>query len=141
MRTVLVITGLALLASACSDPEPGTPEQAPTAGMAEEPAPTPPARPEKPAVMLHEYSCADGLIFDVVFEDQEATLHVSEQRFDLHRQPSASGALYSDEHWSLFTKGERAMLSADDLTHECSVRASRALASPDQLPDMPGGEG
>lgn len=141
MRTVLALTALAVLSTACSDPEPAAPPAPAPASPAEQPAPAPPADPPAPPVTLHEYSCADGLLFDVVFDDQEATLHVREQRFDLHRQPSDSGALYTDEHWSLFTKGERALLSADDLSHECTERASRTLPGAGLVPDLAGGDG
>lgn len=142
MRTVLPLAALILLVSACSDPEPAPPPppSSDPAATAQQPSPAP-APAEPPAPLLHEYSCADGLMFDVVFHDQQATLHISEQRFDLHQQPSASGALYSDERWSLFTKGERAMLSADDLSHECAVRTAKTLTQPDQLPALPGGAG
>ncbi|MGB1221717.1 MAG: MliC family protein [Alcanivoracaceae bacterium] len=136
MRTALALTGLLFLVSACSDPEPAEPTPSASPSPQTEVPAEPPAETPRPVATLHEYSCADGLMFEVVIDDQEATLQVRDQRFDLHRQPSASGALYTDEHWSLFTKGERAILSAEDLTHDCDVRASRPVSAPGQVPDV-----
>lgn len=86
------------------------------------PEPTLERGPLKPVV----FRCPDGKEIRVLFLRGGTSALLSEQGEDypLPRVPSGSGARYSDGHWDLWTKGDEAALSRDDVIVRAGCRTA-----------------
>ena len=92
---------------------------------------------ERPEV-ARAFECADGPAFVLVSVlGGDVALELSRDVLRLTRQPTASGARYSDGKVTVWNKGSEALLEIDGLTHRCtespagSIRADARLRGVD----------
>ncbi len=84
-------------------------------------------QPDQSAAMTYVYECSDGYGFVARIQGEKAWLFLPGKTTSLPHVPSGSGAKYSEDQISYWSKGDQALLEIGDEKHT-NCKNNRAIA-------------